>query len=708
MMKNLRLFLLAISGLLYLSLSGQSIHELWSVDALNSYVLIDCKNMDDDIQLELIYVQHITGNPAWNSRIVIFDGISGLIDYDSGMGNDHYNVAGFNWTSSSGSNLNTGMEALHDLNGDGKWELVFNRNGQTNEIIGFNGTQISLLWSVDCQGTYVLIGAEQMDNDLSKELVFVNHVIGGVNYNSRIVIFDGSDGSIDYDSGSGINNNYNVAGHNWTTSSGSDINTGTEALYDLNGDGKWELVYNLNGLSNEVIGFDGADIATLWSVDCLGTYVFIGAAQMDTDQWKELVFVDHKIGGQNYTSRIVIFDGSDGSIDYDSGPGINNNYNIAGFNWTTSTGSNINTGAQALFDLNKDGMWELIYNKNGQTNEVIGYNGSKLDIQWAVDCLGTYVLVGAQQMDNDTNLELVFVKHETGGMKFNSRIVIFDGSNGGIDFDTGYGNDHYNIAGFNWTCSSGSNINTGKNALHDLNGDGKWELFYNRNTITNELVGFEGTDINVLWTAMGEGTNILIGAKQMDEDPGDELVCVRHEIGGLICNNRIVIFNGSDGAIEYDTGLGNNHYNISGFNWTCNLGNDLNTGFNSLFDVDSNGKYELVFNQNGSQNKLVGWNLLTQIKSTQPASSAKIDLYPNPISQILHIDWMQQYPGSVTVSIIDIKGVIISSIKFDNMQEGKQHQTLDLRSLGLSPGQYYFSITQEDEMIYIPIIYLPG
>ncbi len=54
---------------------------------------------------------------------------------------------------------------------------------------------IKKLWSTNSLGTYVLIGAEQMDNDPANEIVFLKHDINDPNKtNSRFVIFDGVTG----------------------------------------------------------------------------------------------------------------------------------------------------------------------------------------------------------------------------------------------------------------------------------------------------------------------------------------------------------------------------------------------------------------------------------------------------------------------------------------------------------------------------------
>ena len=462
--KTLTILLLSISALMY----SQNIHEIWNVDGLNTYVLIGGENMDDDPAKELVFVEHLVGQ--YNPRIVIFDGVTGQVDYDTGPGiQNNYNVAGFNWTTQTGSDINTGRNALYDLDGDGIFELVYNLDGLTIEAVGFDGSNIDILWSVNDLDTYVLIGAKQMDTDPALELVFVNHVIGGQNYNPRIVIFDGANGAVDYDTGPGLQDHYNVAGFNWTTTLGSDINTGMDALHDLDNDGMFELVYNLNGQLNEAVGYDGNDIGILWSVDALGTFVLIGAEQMDNDAAKEIVFLNHLIGAVNYNPRFVIFDGANGSVDYDTGPGLANHYNLAGFNWTTTDGSNYNAGFKALHDVDGDGLFELAYNISGQTNEVLGFDGADLGVIWSVDGLGTAVLIGSGQMDEDPPLELVFLQHVTGVVNFNPRIVIFDGLSGLVEYDTGPGQqDHYNVAGFNWTTSSGSNINTGFKALYDV------------------------------------------------------------------------------------------------------------------------------------------------------------------------------------------------------------------------------------------------
>ena len=135
-----------------------------------------------------------------------------------------------------------------------------------------------------------------------------------------------------------------------------------------------KLVYNRNGQTNEVVGFDGDEIDILTVFDGLGTTILAGAAQMDTDQDLELVFVEHTETAPDYNPRIVIFDGSMGNVDYDTGPGPQNNYNVAGFNWTTMAGFNINTGLNPLFDVDNNGRYEMAFNINGSNNVLIGWD----------------------------------------------------------------------------------------------------------------------------------------------------------------------------------------------------------------------------------------------------------------------------------------------------------------------------------------------
>lgn len=391
------------------------------------------------------------------------------------------------------------MKPLFDIDGDGIYEFIFNINGTSQEVLGYDGSSFVSKWTVNSEGTYVLIGAENMDNDPQLELVFLRHVIGATNYSPRIVIFDGLTGDIEYDTGGGINDHYNVAGFNWTSSMGSNINTGLNALADIDGDGRYELIYNKNGSINEVVGFDGNSYSINWSVSSLGTYVLIGCAEMDNDPQLELVFLEHIIGPLNYNPRFAIFDGIDGNIEYDSGGGGQDHYNIAGFNWTTTTGSNINTGFNALYDIDNDGLTELIYNVNGNTNEVLGFNGSSFVVSLSISSQNTFVLIGAENMDADPQRELIFLEHFVGNPNSNPKFIIFDGISGAIDYDTGTNPIHFNVAGFNWTSFTGSNINTGMKALFDIEGDGYYELAVNRNAADNILIGLGtvGLDENV-------------------------------------------------------------------------------------------------------------------------------------------------------------------------------------------------------------------
>ena len=676
---------------------AQPIQELWSVPALSTYVLVGAEQMDLDPAKELVYVNHTIGAPNFNARIVIFDGVSGNVDYDSGPGmQNNYNVAGFNWTTSQGSNINTGLNALHDLDNDGIFELAYNLNGQTNEVVGLVNGVLTVRWSVNSLGTYVLIGAENMDTDPDKELVFLNHSIGAVNFNPRITIFDGATGNVDYDTGPGMQNNYNVAGFNWTTSQGFNINTGFSALHDVDNDGVFELVYNRNGQANEVLGLVNNVLGIRWSVNSGNTYVLVGAENMDMDQAKELVFADYTsvIGPMQpitFIPRITIFDGGTGNVEYDTGPAMQNNYNIPGFNFTGTLGSNVNAGFNGLHDIDGDGLFELIYNFNGLVNEVVGWLGNNLGIRWSVNALNTYVLIGVAQMDMDPDKELVFANHTIGPVNVNARIVIFDGASGTIDYDTGPGMfNNYNIAGFNWTTSQGSNINTGLNALHDLDNDGVFELAYNLNNQLNEVVGLVNNILGIKWSVNNNNTYVLIGAEQMDNDPAKELVFVNHTIGNPNFNARIVIFDGVSGNVDFDTGPGMaNNYNIAGFNWTTTQGSNINTGKRALIDVDNNGRYELAFNFNGTDNKLVGWSLISSVSDPTRQNTFRANLYPNPAIEQLQLEWACTEKLDLQIKIYNSLGQEVYSIPQNTYLPGKHIQTIYLNQMGMNAGRYY-------------------
>ncbi len=687
-------------------LSAQTIHELWSVNALNSFVLIGSENMDGDTQKELVFLEHSGTSPTHNPRIVILDGLSGAIEYDSGAGlGNHFNIAGFNWTTDSGANISTGTNALHDIDNDGIFELIYNRNGQFNEVLGYNGNAIAILFSVNSMNTFVLIGAENMDGDTQKELVFLEHTTTSPAHNPRIVIFDGLNGAIDYDSGAGLGNHFNVAGFNWTTDSGSNINTGTNALHDIDNDGIFELAYNRNGQFNEVLDFNGSSISTKFSVNALSTFVLIGAENMDGDAQKELVFLEHTTTSPAHNPRIVIFDGLNGAIDYDSGAGLGNHFNVAGFNWTTDSGSNINTGTNALHDIDNDGIFELAYNRNGQFNEVLDFNGSSISTKFSVNALSTFVLIGTENMDGDAQKELVFLEHTTTSPAHNPRIVIFDGLNGAIDYDSGAGlGNHFNVAGFNWTTDSGSNINTGTNALHDIDNDGIFELAYNRNGQFNEVLDFNGSSISTKFSVNALSTFVLIGTENMDGDAQKELVFLEHTTTSPAHNPRIVIFDGLNGAIDYDSGAGlGNHFNVAGFNWTTDAGANINTGTKALFDIDNDGVFEMAYNLNGTENILIGMDLSSP---TSDLNHLTIDatIFPNPVSTALNLKWFMENSAHIQIEVWDVEGKRIAILENKQCTQGEYQESYQITDWNLAPGYYLCVFKTSEQVVTYPFV----
>jgi ribosomal protein L21E len=687
-------------------LSSQTIQEQWSVNAMNTFVLIGSENMDDDPQKELVYLQHLTAAPNQNPRIVIFDGLNGGIDYDSGTGiGNHFNVAGYNWTTDSGANINTGTNALHDIDNDGIFELIYNRNGQTNEVIGFNGSSISVLLTVNSLNSFVLIGVENMDGDNQKELVFLEHRTASPSHNPRIVIFDGLYGTVDYDSGSGMGNHFNIAGFNWTTDSGANINTGTKALHDIDNDGKYELIYNRNGQTNEVIGFDGSSIKVILTVNSMNTYVLIGVENMDNDVQKELVFLEHQTYSPSHNPRIIIFDSSNGGVEYDSGIAPGNHFNIAGFNWTPDSGANINTGTKALHDIDNDGIYELVYNRNGQTNEVIGFDGSSITVILAVNSMNTYVLIGVENMDGDTQKEMVFLEHHTYSPVQNPRIVIFDGLYGNIDYDSGAApGNHFNVPGFNWTTDSGANINTGTKALHDIDNDGIYELVYNRNGQTNEVIGYNNS-IAVLLSVNSLNTFVLTGVKNMDNDTQKELVFLEHQTASPSHNPRIVIFDGLHGTIDYDSGPGlGNHFNVAGFNWTTDSGANINTGAEALHDIDGNGIFEMTFNQNGAQNVLIGLDFASPISEINNYSNFDATIYPNPVSTSLNLKWQIENTTLLQIEIWDNQGRRLAVLFNTQCQQGEYQDSWNITDWNLAPGYYLCVFNAGSKSLTCPFV----
>jgi len=83
-------------------------------------------------------------------------------------------------------------------------------------------------------------------------------------------------------------------------------------------------------------------------------------------------------------------------------------------------------------------------------------------------------------------------------------------------------------------------------------------------------------------------------------------------------------------------------------------------------------------------------NSSANVNSNSYFQGMQMTVYPNPVSETAHIDYVLQYNSDVTFEIINVNGQIVKSIELGYHTTGTHSTTIDINSL--SSGNYFISM----------------
>jgi len=195
-------------------------------------------------------------------------------------------------------------------------------------------------------------------------------------------------------------------------------------------------------------------------------------------------------------------------------------------------------------------------------------------------------------------------------------------------------------------------------------------------------------------------TEKFLGAANMDNDPGDELVYCLPGSGNLM---SIVIVDGATGDLEWSLSTGNSEYYglwIAGYN-EDDGGND---GLDGPFcDVNGDGLMEITFAAStGAINPLVPDKILVVglTGDGTPAAPARPSLelgqnYPNPFNPSTRIDYSLGETAPVRLEIYDVQGRLLRTLVDQPQQPGDYSLVWDGRDdrgQALASGNYFYQL----------------
>lgn len=328
-----------------------------------------------------------------------------------------------------------GSGAAADIDGDGKFEIVFGTYFNDEHVYAVNAEDGSMLWKVKSQGgpvdTSILI--EDVNGDGQLEVVYGDSAYGTLfclngKTGKTVWTFKGQSGTdsppaaADIDGDGDIEVVYGTMKANnkagfvnvldgktgkpvWSVEVPGHIQS-EPALVDLNGDGTLEVLVNNWVGDNKLRALDGKDGATLWHFDT-GDWIYHGVsvADFDKDQKPEIVVCDRKgtvwmlQGESGQKAWVARLEGeTDGSVFgpttlVDVGGNGAPEILVCGhkahlldakgkLRWRNEYGVHSIARGAATADLDRDGVPDLVFGEQTNLRAVSGGTGKEA---WSID-----------------------------------------------------------------------------------------------------------------------------------------------------------------------------------------------------------------------------------------------------------------------------------------------------------------------------------
>lgn len=321
--------------------------------------------------------------------------------------------------------------AVANVDGDAELEIVLVRNVDT---LVYNANTLSLEWqAADLGGKQVEIG--NIDNDSTLEIVVNSspaHILSASTKTQKWSFSGGFGISMDIGDVDGDNRaeiayveNWNNAvvidgdTQTWKWSHGNLADLDIVKLYDIDGDGKCEVIIG-DGQWGKVMGYRGSDGEKLWSINNPNSGVVgIGAGDANNDGVIEILWG----AGVSSSSTGALITGS----------------------WVNQTVEWICEDLDgplytAVGDVDNDSQNEIVMASLG-TNEGYGigvlrvYDGATKQLEWSAP-MGTITIkiyhLAIGQLDSDAALEIVV----GGKALYNTRLQVIDGISHAVEWQS--------------------------------------------------------------------------------------------------------------------------------------------------------------------------------------------------------------------------------------------------------------------------------
>jgi hypothetical protein len=87
------------------------------------------------------------------------------------------------------------------------------------------------------------------------------------------------------------------------------------------------------------------------------------------------------------------------------------------------------------------------------------------------------------------------------------------------------------------------------------------------------------------------------------------------------------------------------------------------------------------------------------------ANSFELDVYPNPTSSSINIDFSLEMADKIEICLYDINGRLLQTLVNEHLPEGFHNKFIQLGNLNINSGIYLIAFKSKDNFITKKIIY---
>lgn len=215
------------------------------------------------------------------------------------------------------------------------------------------------------------------------------------------------------------------------------------------------------------------------------------------------------------------------------------------------------------------------------------------------------------------------------------------------------------------------------------------------------------TRYSVIWQDQpGDGARFFLGAANLDDDVGDELVYFHDSSNNY--EDRIYIVDAATGSTEWEAGSQWIEIMPAGFSYDFNYPGS-NYGYSSpLCDIDADGQMELTFAVKIDNQYDPGYVVVIDFTQTGvdgqgqtgiPRAHSLSQNYPNPFNPKTTIEFELTSPEKVSVSIYNILGQEVRRLVDEEKKAGNysiEWDGKDDSGNSLASGTYFYRLRAGD------------